>query len=218
MADVVLQVQDKSEGKLVLFFDRLAGDVESVNVYVSLTDVTGNFFKVKSKIANIPQRPVGDERVVFSITKEEVQGVDASYSNVSFSTSPLFFRATSINSAGDESALAAALSKSVGVVGVTFSYIKDNPSSNAHVYGFSSSVNGWSRMATSPSGAVSVSQTQYNEDNYVIERTFNGTEVETELIYKASDPSGAYAKLVTYTGPWVGGVPTKTEYSDSVKP
>jgi len=219
MANAVLQILAVSEDKIRIFFDKVPGDVASVNLYLSLTDVTGNYVQVKSNIPNIPARPRGDDQVNFELTLVEVQALGAPFDGVSFANTPLFLRATEVSAAGVESAIASALTRAVGVVGVTPGYVRDNPVSNAHNYGYSPAASGWARVTATALGALSTSAVEYYEDNWVIDRTIDTGNVVEELIYRASDPSGAYAKKIVYTAPFsTDGKATKVEYQDAVKP
>lgn len=221
MSNVVLENVSTSEKLLNLSFNRVLGNVASVNVYISLTNVIGNYVVVKKKIPNIPVRPNGDDRVPFVITLDEVQALlpEVTWSSVSFLNTPLYVLGTEVNSEGVESDMALSLPKFLGVVGITPGFTKDNPSSNNHNYGFSAAGRGWARLASSASGAVVTSSVEYYEDNFIIDRTVDGGNVTSELIYRASDPVGAYAKMITYTGPFsVDGKASKVVYTDSVKP
>lgn len=219
MANAVLQVLEVSSDKIRLFFDKVPGSVASVNLYISLTDVTGNYNLLKSSIPNISARVRGDEQVNFEITLEEVQDLGSPFDGVSFTNTPLFMRLTEVSPAGVESAIADALTKLIGNAGITPGYIRDNPLSNSHGYGYSQDARGWARLAASALGASAVSQVQYYEDNWVIDRTIDAGNVVAELIYRAGDPSGAYAKRIVYTAPFsTDGRATKVEYFDAVKP
>lgn len=219
---IVLELVKKSENVIKFYFNKVGGNVKAANIYVSLTNVTGNYVKIPGSIANIPASPTGNVQVNFEVTLSQVQSLAPSvtWSGVSFVNTPLFFRATEIDNNNVESPLADALPKFTGVTQVVPSVIRDNPSSNSFIHGFSEESLGWSRMATSVGGALSTSQIEFYEDNFVIDRTIDGSgNVTSELIYRSSDPVGSYAKLITYTGPWSNdGKATKVTYQDSTKP
>lgn len=220
MANILINNEGKSESVYNLSFDKVPGGIVSVNVYIALSNSTGSYVQVKANVPNVTKDPGNDTLVTFSVAIEEVQALSPAltWENVSFMVTPLFFRVTSVDSAGVESVLADASTRLLGPVGIYAAPLQDNPASFNQNMVYSPDLAGWVRIAASANGALSVSTAGYNEENYVIEREFSGTDVISELIYKSGAIPGSYAKLIQYEGPFVAGVATKTTYSDSVVP
>lgn len=223
MSGIIVSVISKSSEVYELSFDKQPGDVATVNLYISLTDVTGSFVLVKPNLPNYTKDPGNSELVRFFLELEEVQALEpeATWSGVNFMSTPLYVRAVPVNAAGDEAyTVDEALSRRLSVVGVSSAPLQDNPASFGFNHVFSTAAKGWVKMTASALGTLNASAVPYLEDNYTIDRTLDGEgNVLTELIYLESDPSGSYAKLITYTAPFsTDGKATKVEYSDSVKP
>lgn len=220
MATSFIQVLLKSADKVSFYYEVFptAQNIASVNLYVSLTDVTANYVKVLSNISNEADLE-GGKNVNFNLTVAELRALGGAFTNAAFDITPLFFRATTVTKAGVESPVANSLGKYIGVVGYNPLPEIDNPAQNNHNQIFSNESLNWQRMRGTMKGAVATSSSAMYEDNITIQRTFNGSNVATELIFFTNDPSGAPAKLVTYTGPYtVDGKATTVVYSDTTKP
>lgn len=220
MATSFIQVLSKNSDKVSFFYEVFpaAQSVASVNMYVSLTDVTANYIKVLSNISNEADLE-GGKNVNFDLTLTVLQDLGGAFANATFDATPLFFRATTVTKAGIESAVAGALGKYIGVVGYNPLPEGDNPAQNNHNQLFSNASLNWQRLRGTTKGAIATSSSAMYEDNITIQRTFSGSNTATELIFFTNDPSGAPAKLVTYTGPYtVDGKATTVVYSDATKP
>lgn len=190
-----------------------ASSTVSVKLYVSLTDVTGNYVLLKDYVAN---KPGNGNNVEMRVSLSELEAV---IPGANFTSTPIYLRLTEVDKVGVETALSSSPSKYVGVEGYNPSAEQDSPSQNNHNYSFSMAALGWVRNQSTASGAVAVSGSALHEDNIVIDRTIVGGNVTEELIYRASDPSGAPAKRIVYTAPFsTDGKATKVEYLDSTKP
>jgi hypothetical protein len=220
MATSFIQVLAKSADKVSFLYEVFPAsqNIASVNLYVSLTDVTANYVKVLSNISN--EAALEDGRNVnFYLEVAELRALGGAFTNAAFDVTPLFFRATTVTKAGVESLVSGALGKYIGIVGYNPFPETDNPAQNNHNQLFSNASLNWQRLRGTMKGAVATSSSAMYEDNITIQRTFSGSNLATELIFFTSDPSGAPAKLVTYTGPYtVDGKATTVVYSDATKP
>jgi hypothetical protein len=219
---VMLEILNKSQDQVQIFFEKQpTSTVASVNLYVSLTDVTANFVEIIEGIVNTPYDVGGGDskNVYFRVTIAELQALGGAFANASFDGTPLYLRATTVSPAGVESAIASSQTKFIGVVGFNPLPEQDNPAQNNHNYMFSNQALYWDRTRGTALGAQQVSSNPYYEDNIVIDRVIVANMVTQELYYPAGAPSGARAKLVVYTGPFsVDGKATKVEYSDTTLP
>lgn len=218
MASVFLQLKQLYDDRAELFFDkvRAAPAISYVNIYVSLGEFA-TYYLAKVMIPNVSDGQASNPQVNFNLTLEEVQGADSSLASVSYSGTMLFVKATTVDVEGTESDLAAATAKSLGTVGVRRSMTQDNPAKAAYLAGLSQAAKGWGPVAMSSLGAIHVSQIPFYEDEFVIERTFSGSNIATETIYLKNDPEGARALLITYSS-YTGAIAGKVEYSFTTRP
>ena len=218
---VFLEILGKSQDQVAVYFEKQPTDiVSSVNIYVSMTDVTANYAKVIHNVTNAPSAVSGDSRnVYFKILLEDLQGLGGGFANASFEGTPLYLRATTVAPGGIESAVSGALTKFLGVVGYNPLPEQDNPAENTHPYSFSTQTLSWQRSCSTAHGAGQVSHNPYYEDNIVVDRTIVGGFVTKEVFYPAGSISGARAKQILYTAPFAtDGRATKVEYSDITLP
>jgi hypothetical protein len=216
---VFLQLRQLYSNQADFFFDKVIDSpaVKEVNVYVAIGEFA-TYHKVKSGIQNYSERQISNPQINFSVLLTEVQEADPSLASVSFDSTMLFFKATSVDVNGLESLLASATTKSIGTVGLRRGATGDNASRSAYLMGLSQSARGWVPGSMSSHGAQAVSNIPFYEDEFVIERTFSGVgTIATELIYLKNDPAGARAMLITYSG-YSGSVAGKVEYTLTTRP
>ena len=87
----------------------------------------------------------------------------------------------------------------------------------SYLYGLSQQGKGQVPISSTRQGSISISSIPFYEDEYVIDKTYDGSgKVATELYYLKNDPTGSRALLITYTNGANG--PTKIEYTNTTKP
>lgn len=218
MASVFLQLKQLYDDRAELFFDKVIATppITYVNIYVSLGEFA-TYYLAKEMIPNVSARQASNPQVSFDLTLEEVQAADTSLASVSYSGTLLFVKATMVDVDGVESDIAVATSKPLGTVGVRRTMTQDNPAKSAYLAGLSQAAKGWGPVAMSSLGAIHVSQIPFYEDEFVIERTFSGSNIATETIYLKNDPVGARALLISYSS-YTGTIAGKVEYSFTTRP
>jgi hypothetical protein len=201
-----------------LFVDHTttAPTTATLNVYVALSEF-GSYHVVQTKVLNVPRRGTSDPTVPFSVSLAQVTAAHASLTNATFEATPLFFKVTEVTSAGVESALVSAKAKNIGTVGINRNSVDDVPARTAQLSMLSQAAKGWVPGSGSSNGNLAVSQIPFYEDEFVIERTFSGANIATELIYLKSDPVGARAMKIVYSA-YTGSIPGKIEYLNDLKP
>jgi hypothetical protein len=203
---IAISVYKQYDNRAEMFLTGTNPATKVVKIYVALIDADVNYHLV----GNVPPEDGSDNR--FSISDAEVQAADATLASASFSSTCLFFRAVA-----DSDAISTGITKQTGVFNVSRSAMGENPMSISYLYGLSQQGKGQVPISSTRQGSISISSIPFYEDEYVIDKTYDGSgKVATELYYLKNDPTGSRALLITYTNGANG--PTKIEYTNTTKP
>jgi hypothetical protein len=189
--------------------------ISGYNVYVGQVSIPGSLTKIVSNVA--PQSSNSSQsyrKVTCDVTATMVQALLGLPSTSDFSNLLLYFAITYISGSG-ESSIASSTVVEVPPVGVNGKTMREDPSVNRHLYGFSDEMQRWVKAAGTGRGALIVDSCDFYKANMITEYTRDGTgNVLTEKVYFSDrTTSGSPAKLVTYS--YSGGYINRVAVSDS---
>lgn len=196
-----INVVERSADAVSLMWDVDASpSVASFKLYVS-TDPTGTIQAYTAIGSLIPNAPSGNlfapRRVCVPLKESVVKALGGNFANVDFTASPLFFRATAVNSAGAEL----------------------GPVATAKTKALQSGYTAPSGRLGTQYGATLVSTDPYYGELIYVDRTITGGYVVEEVLYPAGATSGDRVRRVTYTAPFSNdGKATKVRVVDEVLP
>jgi hypothetical protein len=185
------------------------------NVYVGQVAISGSMTVIAANVAPQPSNSSQSYRkVTCDITATEVQTVLGLPATLDFSNLLLYFTITYITGAG-ESLIADSTIVEVPPVGVNGRTMREDPSINRHLYGFSDEMQRWIKVAGTGSGALIVDDNPFYKSNMVMEYTRDSSgNVLTEKAYFSDRTMvGSPAKLITYN--YNAGFVSKVSISDT---
>lgn len=184
-------------------------------VYVGQVAIAGSMTLIADDVSPQPSNSSQSYRkVTVDITAALVQSTLGLPATLDFSNLILYFAITFVDSTG-ESPLADSLIVEVPPVGITGRTMREDPSVNRHLYGFSDEMQRWIKAASSSKGALIVDNNDFYRSNVITEYTRDTSgNVLTEKAYFADRTvSGSPAKLITYA--YASGFISKVTISDS---
>lgn len=185
----------------------------SYQIYVGV--IPTSLTLLVSYIPDIPSKgPQGLGKVVYDVGIDIVRTALSLASTVNFGNKVFYFSIIYLDSTGTPSSLADSTIVEVPPVGIIPKLMKDDPTTNRHGYVFNDSLQRWTKMMGSSSGAVIVDAADFYKTNLTIEYTYDGTNLSTIKSYPTdSTITGSPAKLTTYT--YSSGQISKIVISDS---
>ena len=185
------------------------------NVYVGQVSIPGSMTLVTGNVApQVSNDSISYKKVTCNITSAQVQAVLGLTVTMDFSNLLLYFTITYITSAG-ESLIADSVVVEVPPVGVNGRTMREDPSINRHLYGFSDEMQRWIKLAGTGRGALIVDSNPFYKTNMITEYTRDSSgNVLTEKAYFADRTMlGSPAKLITYD--YSAGFVNKVTVSDT---
>jgi hypothetical protein len=185
------------------------------NVYVGQVSIPGSLTKIVSNVS--PQTSNSSQsyrKVTCDVTAAMVQTLLGLPSTSDFSNLILYFAITYISGSG-ESLIANSTVVEVPPVGVNGKTMREDPSVNRHLYGFSDDIQRWVKTASTGSGALIVDSCDFYRANMITEytRDSSGNALTEKIYFSDRTTSGSPAKLITYD--YSGGYVNKVTVSDS---
>lgn len=185
----------------------------SYRLYVGLTSAAASLTQLLSYVS-AQSSPLPGERgkVTVDVPIASVRTALGLPLTVDFSNILLYWAITYLDSAGVESAKSTVIE--IPPVGITTRYMKDDPSINRHMWGFSDENYRWVKIAASSNGGLVTSASNYYLPNTITEYTYDGTNMATTKTYLSDrTTAGSPAKLVSYT--YSGSQVTRIAITDS---
>jgi len=185
------------------------------NVYVGQVSIPGSLTLITANVApQVSNDSISYRKVTCNITATQVQTVLGLPVTSDFSNLLLYFSITYIDGAG-ESAIALSTVVEVPPVGVNGKTMREDPSINRHLYGFSDELQRWIKAASSGSGALIVDSNAFYKSNMISEytRDSSGNVLTEKAYFSDRTVSGSPAKLITYE--YSAGFVSKVTVSDS---
>jgi hypothetical protein len=212
-----IEVLDKSAGQITFGWkpEAITG-VSGYNVYVGQVSIPGSMVLLVSNVAPQPSSASGTyKKVVCSVSAAGVQTALGLPTTSDFSNLLLYFAITYLDMSLAESPLADSTIVEVPPVGIMGKTMKEDPTTNRHIYGFSDELQRWIKAAATGSGALIVSSSSYYSANMVTEytRDASGNVLIEKAYFADRTVSGSPAKLTTYE--YSGGYVSKVTVSDS---
>lgn len=185
------------------------------NVYVGQVAIPASMVVVAANVAPQPSNsPQSYKKVTCDVTATNVQTALGLPVTLDFSNLLLYFTITYITGAG-ESLIADSTIVEVPPVGVNGRTMREDPSINRHLYGFSDEMQRWIKLAGTGRGALIVDSNPFYKTNMITEYTRDSSgNVLTEKAYFADRTMlGSPAKLITYD--YSAGFVSKVTVSDT---
>jgi len=188
--------------------------VSSYKIYVG--QVPGSLTLLASNIAYQPSNEPGSfKKVTYDVTIDSVRTTLGIPTTFSFANLLLYFAITYVDSYGTESALTDSVVVEVPPVGIYGKTMKEDPTQNRHIYGFSDELQRWIKTASTGRGALIVDTSDYFKANMITQYTRDTSgNVLTALSYFGDrTTAGSPAKLITYD--YTSGYVSMVTVSDS---
>lgn len=190
--------------------------INSYNIYVGQIADPSSLTQLVTGIS--PQssnEPGSYKKVTYDVTIESVQTALSLPSTFDFSNLLLYFAITYVDSYGAESAITGSTVVEVPPVGVGLKTMKEDPTTNRHIYGFSDELQRWIKAAASSKGALIIDSSDYYKANMITEytRDSSGNILTSRSYFADRTTSGSPATLTTYD--YTGGYVNKITVSDS---
>ena len=185
------------------------------NMYVGQVAISGSMSSIVNNIAPQPSNSSQSYRkVTCDVTATEVQTVLGLPATLDFSNLLLYFTITYITGAG-ESPRADSTIVEVPPVGVNGRTMREDPSINRHLYGFSDEMQRWIKVAGTGNGALIVDNNPFYKSNMIMEytRDSSGNVLTEKAYFSDRTMSGSPAKLITYD--YDAGFVSKITITDS---
>ena len=159
--------------------------------------------------------PVYLRKVAFDAMIDDVRTVLSLPSTLNFGNLLLYFAITYVNSAGAESPITSSRVVEVPPVGILGKTQREDPTANRHIFGFSDEIQRWIKIATSGTGAIIVSSSDYYSPNMttMYTRDSSGNVLTEKTYFSDRTSSGSPAKLLSYS--YADGFVSKVTVSDS---
>ena len=185
----------------------------SYRLYVGLVPAAASLTTLVSTVsAQASQLPGERGKVTVDVSITLVRSTLGLPVTVDFSNVLLYWAITYLDFAGAESAKSTVVE--IPPVGITTRYMKDDPTINRHMWGFSDGNYRWVKAAASSNGGLITAASNYYLPNTVTEYTYDGTNLATTKTYLSDKTTaGSPAKLVSYT--YSGSTVTRVAITDS---
>jgi len=190
--------------------------VTSYNIYAGQVPAAASLTKLVSGIApQTSNEPGSYKKVTYDVTIDSVRTLLGIPTTFSFANLLLYFAITYVDSYGTESAIADSVVVEVPPVGIYGKTMKEDPTQNRHIYGFSDELQRWIKGASTGRGALIVDTSDYFKANMITQYTRDSSgNVLTALSYFGDrTTAGSPAKLVTYD--YTSGYVSMVTVSDS---
>jgi hypothetical protein len=211
-----VEVLDKSASKILLGWKPEAAiGISGYNVYVGQVSLPGSLVVV----ANVAPRPSNEpgtyKKVACTVTAEDVQTVLGLPATSDFSNTILYFAITYIDMALAESLIENSTVVEVPPVGIMGKTMKEDPTQNRHIYGFSDELQRWIKIAASSTGGLITGSSSYYAPNMITEytRDSSGNVLIEKAYFSDRTTAGSPAKLTTYE--YSGDYVSKITVADS---
>jgi hypothetical protein len=204
----------KSTDKLTVGWSKEPVQVDSYNIYISLSPVTVAMTLLKSGVSPYTsENPATYKKVAVDVTIETVRTTLSLPATVNFSNTVFYMTITYVNSLG-ESPIADSTIIEVLPLGISSKFRRDNPVNDRMMFGFSNDIQKWVKAAVTPSGAIITDTADFFKSNTVTEYAYDGTNVSTMKSYSSDMTAvGSPAKLTSYQ--YSGSLVTKITVTDS---
>ena len=180
---------------------------DSTGSLTLLTDVIPNSASSDPRYAVV-------RKISYDVTIDAIRSALGISSSIDFSTLVLYFALTYTDPAGAISSF----SKIVEVppVGITGKTMKEDPSTNRHIFGFSDELQRWIKVAASGNGALIIEANDFYRANTVTDytRDSSGNALTERIYFSDRTSSGSPAKFITNSYNALGQL-TKTVIIDS---
>ena len=190
--------------------------VASYNVYVGQMPNGLNPTPLVSGIGpRSSNEPGSYKKVTCDVSIDSVRNLLGIPTVFDFSTLVLYFAITYVDSYNNESALSASTVVEVPPVGIYGKTMKEDPTQNRHIFGFSDEIQRWIKVAATGKGALIIDSSDFFKANMITEYTRDSSgHVLTEKSYFSDrTTAGSPAKLTTYS--YSSGFVSKTVIVDS---
>ena len=190
--------------------------ISGYNVYVGQVAVPASMIQIVGNVAPQPSNEPGSyKKVVTFVSAADVQTALSLPATSDFSNLVLYFAITYIDMSLSESSLSDSTIVEVPPVGIMGKTMREDPTQNRHIYGFSDELQRWIKVAGTGSGAIITDVNDMYKANITTEYTRDSTgNVLTEKAYFSDrTTSGSPAKLITYD--YLGGYVSKVTITDS---
>jgi hypothetical protein len=159
--------------------------------------------------------PGSYKKVTYDVTIEAVRTLLSIPATFSFANLLLYFAITYVNSAGAESSISDSTVVEVPPVGIYGKTMKEDPTMNRHIYGFSDELQRWIKTAATASGGLIVDTSDFYKANMITEytRDSSGNVLTAKSYFGDRTTTGSPAKLTTYD--YTGGFVSKMIISDA---
>ena len=190
--------------------------ISSYKIYVGQVSNPSSLTELVAGIAPLTSNQPGSyKKVTYDVTIDSVRTALSIPSTLDFSNLLLYFAITYVDTYGTESARADSIVVEVPPVGIYGKTMKEDPTQNRHIYGFSDELQRWIKTASTGNGALIIDSNDFYKANMITQYTRDTTgNVLTALSYFGDrTTSGSPAKLTTYT--YSSGFVSKVVVSDS---
>ena len=207
-----VEVLDKSANTLLLGWrPEATTGISGYNVYVGQVPIAESMKLIAENVApQLSNEPGSYKKVTASISASAVATALGLSVTSNFSNLLLYFTITYIDMSLTESSIGDSIIVEVPPVGVMIKTMKEDPTANRHIYGFSEELQKWIKAMSSSSGALITDACNLYRANTITEYTRDASgNVLTEKVYFSDrTAAGSPAKLITYdyTGLYVGRV------------
>jgi hypothetical protein len=209
-----LEALYKSRDKIIVGWNPEPGvQVTTYNIYVGLAPVLSSLTRF---ITGVPpyrsDNPQTLKKVTWEVTLSSVQtalGITTDFTNT------LLYFSLTYSVGATESLVANSTLVEVSPVGFgPLTRNSDNMAYESFNFGFSSDIQRWVKMASTATGAVIFTPSDFDKPNITTLYTYDTTNLKTTLSYPSDQTvAGSLAKLTTYT--YVGSQLTKVVVTDS---
>lgn len=190
--------------------------VASYNVYVGQIPTALNPVPLISGIGpRVSNEPGSFKKVTCDVSIDSVRNLLGIPAVFDFSTLVLYFAITYVDSYGSESLLSNSTVVEVPPVGIYGKTMKEDPTQNRHMFGFSDEIQRWIKVAATGKGALIMDTNSYYSSNMVTEytRDSSGNILTEKSYFSDRTTAGSPAKLTTYS--YSSGFVSKTVVVDS---
>ena len=208
---------NKTAGKIQFGWKQEATTgISGYNIYVGQVPAAASLTKIVTGVApQVSSDPGTYKKVVYEVTIDIVRAALSISASYDFSNLLLYFAITYVDAYGVESAIDLSTVIEVPPVGIYGKTMKEDPTQNRHIYGFSDQLQRWIKAAASGTGALIVDTNDYYKANMITKYTRDSSgNVLTALSYFGDrTTSGSPAKLTTYS--YSAGFVSKVAVTDS---
>ena len=188
--------------------------VQGYKIYVGQVP-SGLTLLVSDISSRTSNEPGSFRKVTYDVTIESVRTLLGIPSSFDFSNLLLYFAITYVDGYGTESLISDSIVVEVPPVGIYGKTMKEDPTQNRHLFGFSDELQKWIKVAASSKGAIIVDSSDYFKANMttLYTRDSSGNVLTEKSYFSDRTTSGSPAKMTTYS--YSGGFVSKVVITDT---